>query len=87
MASLSAEVAEIRELLIGQARMETDLKEILRRLDKLENVENKMKDDQAIHRKELDAKIAELQRWIYMMMGAGGIISFLSPVIFKKLGL
>lgn len=86
-AAIQIEEADFRQLLVGQARIETQNAEILRRLEQLEKVENKVGRDLETHRREVDIKIAELQKWQYMMMGALTLLSILSPLVFRKLGL
>ena len=78
---------ELRQLLIGQKVVESQLAEIIRRLDNLEDVESTVRRDLVVHRKEVDSKIEEIQRWQYLMMGGLSILSFLSPFFLKKLGL
>lgn len=78
---------ELRQLLIGQKVVESQLAEIIRRLDNLEDVESTVRRDLVQHRREVDGKIEEIQRWQYLMMGGLSILSFLSPFFLKKLGL
>ena len=79
--------AEFRDMLISQTKVETQLAEILRRIEKIEKQEEKSDSVFEIKVKEVETKIGDLQKWMNMSVGALGIISLLSPVLFKKLGL
>ena len=85
--------AIVRQLAIGQARTETKLDEILRRLDKLEDLETKVDKRIEDHRSEVDAEIERhrselelIKNRINMMSGAIAVLAFLAPVLLKKLG-
>ena len=80
------DASEYTQLLIGQKVVESQLAEIIRRLNNLEKGETDVAIDLSIHRKEVDKKIEEIQKWQYIMMGGLSILSFLSPVFLKKLG-
>jgi len=81
-----SEASEFTQLLIGQKVLESQLSEIIRRLNNLEKGETAVSEDLTVHRKEVDKKIEEIQKWQYIMMGGLSILSFLSPLFIKKLG-
>ena len=88
------ESAIVSQLAIGQARTDTKLDEILRRLDKREDLETKVDRNIEQHRKETETRIErardeldQLKSRVNMLSGGIAILAFVAPILFKKLGL